>query len=104
MIIGNIGKYEDSGKAHQLGPLSKIEGKIIRQYSEHEKYKIDNIFSNFDTEEAVKVHSFYRRGRLGEEEIRTLFELGSEQGSSFVEKKDTEEGRKHFIDEVESQN
>jgi hypothetical protein len=103
LIIGNIGKFEDTGKVQQLGPLSKIESKIIRQYSEHEKNKIDNIFANFDNEEAVKVHSFYRRGKLGEEEIRTLFELGSKQGASFEEKKDTELGKEHFIHEVEAQ-
>lgn len=104
LIIGNIGKFEESSKSQNLGPLSKIESKIIRQYSEHEKYKIDNIFSNFDTEEAVKVHSFYKRGKLGNEEINTLFELGEEQGSSFEEKKDPEVGRRHFIEEVEGQN
>lgn len=104
LIIGNIGKFEESSKSQKLGPLSKIESKIIRQYSEHEKYKIDNIFANFDTEEAVKVHSFYKRGNLGSEEINTLYELGEEQGSSFEEKKDTEVGRRHFIEEVEGQN
>jgi hypothetical protein len=103
LIIGNIGKYEDSSKGHQLGPLSKTENKMIRQYSEHEKYRIDNIFANFDNEETVKVYSFYRRGRLEKEEIRTLFELGLEQGSSFEARKDTEDGKKHFIHEVESQ-
>ncbi len=104
LIIGNIGKFEESSKSQKLGPLSKIESKIIRQYSEHEKYKIDNIFANFDTEEAVKVHSFYKRGKLGSEEINTLYELGEEQGASFEEKKDPEVGRRHFIEEVEGQN
>jgi hypothetical protein len=103
LIIGNIGKFDESSKSQKLGPLSKVESKIIRQYSEHEKYKIENIFANFDTEEAVKIHSFYKRGKLGSEEINTLFELGEEQGTSFEKEKDPEVGRKHFIEEVEGQ-
>ena len=104
LIIGNIGKFEQSPRDQKLGPLSKIEGKIIRQYSEHEKYRIDNIFSSFDNEESVKVYSFYRRGVLGKEEIKTLYELGENQGTSFEQKKDTQEGSEQFITSIQDQN
>lgn len=104
LLLGNIGKFEDSENKNKLGPLSKTEGKIICQYSEYEKYKVESIFSSLDEDEIVKIYSFYRRGRLDKEEIETLFDLGMEQGSAFMKKKDTETVKDKFISKIESQN
>jgi hypothetical protein len=102
LYIGNIGKYDQKQEV-SLGPLSKIEDMLIRQYSEHEKNRVDNIFNTFDQEEGVKIYSFYRRGKIGKEESKTLFELGWEQGKAFEMKKDTEKTKEEYIQKVESQ-
>ena len=102
LFLGNISKF-DENKDVLLGPLSKKEGMIIRQFSEHEKYRIDNIFKNMSQEESVKLYSYYRRGQLPHEELKTLYKLGQEQGKAFIEEKDTEEKQKEYIHEVENQ-
>ena len=102
LFIGNTGKYEDR-TVSILGPLCKKEGMIINQYTEHERYTIEKIFTDLEDKEKVRIYSFYRRGNLGSEETKTLFELGIEQGSAFLGKQDTELCKEKYMQKVESQ-
>ncbi len=105
LFVGNISKFDDpsSRGTKNLGPLSKKEGMLIHQFSEHEKYRIESIFRIMDSEESVKLFSFYRRGKINHEELKTLFKLGLEQGEAFLDKKDTEEKEKEYIEKIEKQ-
>jgi len=102
LYVGNVSKFEIP-VGSILGPLSKKEGMIIRQFSEHEKYRIDSIFKNMGEDESVKLYSFYRQGKLSIEEEKTFFSLGLEQASAFKEKTDTEEREKKFVENIEAQ-
>jgi hypothetical protein len=103
LYIGNIGIFDDEKVNSMLGPLSVKEGMLIKQYSEHEKYHIEKIFSCLSTEESVRLYSYYRRGKLGQQEMITLFKMGLEQGDAFEEKKDTHERHQDFVNKIESQ-
>ena len=102
LYIGNISKFDDS-KDTLFEPLAKKVDMFIRQISEHEKYRIDNIFKNMSNDESVKLYSSYRRGKLLHEELLTLFKMGQKQGHAFDEEKDTEVEQKEYIEEVENQ-
>lgn len=102
LYVGNVSKFENP-VGSILGPLAKKEGMIIRQFAEHEKYRIDSIFKNMGDDESVKLYSFYRQGKLSTEEQKSLYKLGLEQASAFKEKTDTEEREKKFIEDIKAQ-
>lgn len=105
LCIANITTYEKNYTSKNRGPFISIEEEYLKQYSEYETYKINNILAPLKKNNVVKLFSDYRRGDLSIEEKKTLYKIGYKQGACFISGEEPKkiETLKFLLDFVENQ-
>lgn len=72
-----------------LGPMKEVEDELLIQKGEYNKYRIENSSSILNKDNTFKIYSFFSRGDTKEEEKISLYSLGTNQATGFIDKEET---------------
>ena len=85
-----------------LGPMQQQENEIIKQFCEHNNFRIQNI-NKILPQNLVSLYSIFQRDELSLEATLGLFKTGNRQGQAFLEGRDTRLEAENYINTINSQ-
>ena len=101
LYLANLSDINDKIETN-LGPMQSQEIELIKQFCEHNNFRIENISKTIPNN-LIKLYSILRRGELSLETAIGLYKTGYQQGQAFGEGRDTRLAAQDYIDVINSQ-
>jgi len=102
LYVANISTINDKIQFN-LGPMQDRENELIRQFYEHNNFRIHNISKTIKSSKIMKIYTILQRGELSPEASQSLFRIGQKQGIAYLEDRDTKLEADHYLEIINAQ-